>query len=87
MLGLLVSALLVVYAAGSPGEVAAPGPAGPLAAPSLEALVANVLPAPTGDYGLVVEVRPIADMCAAKARALESGRTLESLCSNNGLRA
>jgi len=39
------------------------------------------------DYGLVVEVRPIADMCAAKARALESGRTLESLCSNNGLRA
>ena len=70
MVRLFVSAILVAYAAnpvtvvapsraaevaGSPGELAAPGPAELVAAPSLDALFATVLPAPTGDYGLVVE--------------------------------
>jgi hypothetical protein len=31
------------------------------------------------EYGVVVEVRPVAEMCAVRARALESGATLEPL--------
>lgn len=34
---------------------------------------------PALDYGLVVEVRPIADMCSAKAHAMENAASAEEL--------